>query len=78
MSAERFARTVLCGLALCGGLALAAEDDALESDFLEYLGMWEESDEDWLMLDKTKISDEQEKSEAENEGEESPEKDDES
>jgi hypothetical protein len=31
--------------------ALAAEDaDLPEMDFLEYLGLWEESDEDWVLF----------------------------
>ncbi len=78
MWAERIARTCLFGLALYGGPVMAADEDALESDFLEYLGMWEESDEDWLMLDETSIAAEEERSAAEGEGEESPENEDES
>ncbi len=78
MSAEMIARAFLCGLALCFGPVLAADDDAPESDLLEYLGMWEESDEDWLMLDETSIAEKEEQSGAEGEGEESPEKEDES
>ena len=51
--AER-ALLVVCGL--CLGTAWAAEDtpDAetmSDVEFIEYLGLWEESDEDWLMLD---------------------------
>ena len=41
----RFA--VVCGL-LGGGLVAAEEVPELE--FLEYLGSWEESDEDWLLF----------------------------
>ena len=27
-----------------------------EMEFLEYLGMWEESDEDWLLLDEDDVA----------------------
>jgi len=38
-------------LGLCGTV-LAADDGSLETDFLEYLGSWEESDEVWLVIDQ--------------------------
>lgn len=53
MSAEEKRRStalrlaVICGL-LGGGMATA--EDAPELEFLEYLGSWEESDEDWLLF----------------------------
>jgi hypothetical protein len=78
MSAEAIARTFLCGLAFCGGLVMAADDEAPESDFLEYLGMWEETDEDWLMLEKTRIGNDEERSEDDGQGDDTPEKEDES
>ena len=31
---------------------MAADDDLPDVEFLEYLGSWEDSDEDWLMIDK--------------------------
>ena len=34
---------------LCS-FAVLAEEEAPDIEFLEYLGMWEESDEDWLMF----------------------------
>jgi len=41
---------VLCGLFACLG-AVAADDEAMpDMEFLEYLGSWEESDEDWVVL----------------------------
>jgi hypothetical protein len=45
-------------LALSGGVT--AEDDELpDVEFLEYLGSWDESDEDWLLVkDVTKARDE--------------------
>lgn len=47
------------------GIVVADEAEAPDLEFLEYLGSWEESDEDWVVLaaDATvaKESDEQEK-----------------
>lgn len=34
----------------CTGLVLAADEVQPDLEFLEYLGSWEESDEDWLMF----------------------------
>ena len=39
---------VICGL--LGGGVQAEEEEAPELEFLEYLGSWEESDEDWLLF----------------------------
>ena len=47
-------------------------------DFLEYLGMWEASDEEWLLLDDDAVADNKERSEPVPEGEESTETNDES
>ncbi len=45
-----FKVAVLWGLFACSG-TLAADDDVMpEMEFLEYLGLWEESDEDWVLL----------------------------
>ena len=41
---------VLCGLLTCGGAAFAQETEAPDLAFLEYLGSWEESDEDWVLF----------------------------
>ena len=41
---------VLWGLIGVGGIGFADESEAPELDFLEYLGSWEESDEDWVVL----------------------------
>ena len=79
MLAERAVRSLICGLALCtASVAVAAEKEEPEVDFLEYLGMWEESDEDWLILDETTIADNEERSDPAPDGEESTEKEDES
>lgn len=72
---------VACGL--CFGTAAMAEEEPLpEAEFLEYLGMWEESDEDWLLLENMQAAesttDNDERSEPVPEGEESTEMNDES
>ncbi len=41
---------VLCGLIGCSGVVMA-EDEQPDMEFLEYLGSWEGSDEDWLLFD---------------------------
>lgn len=48
-------------LLAAGGLAMAADEDVPDVDFLEYLGMWESSDEEWIMFerDSKKAGDEQ-------------------
>ena len=79
MSAERRLRTFLCGFALCtSSLLLAAEAEAPDTEFLEYLGMWEESDEDWLLLDETVMAENEERKDPVLDGEESTENEDES
>jgi len=45
-----FRAAMLWGLLACGGVAVAAETDAPDLEFLEYLGSWEESDEDWILF----------------------------
>lgn len=53
MSAEEKRRSVALRLAVvCGLLAagVTAGEEAPELEFLEYLGSWEESDEDWLLF----------------------------
>ena len=46
---------LVCGIALCTQWASAA-DEAEEAPpdeaFLEYLGLWEESDEEWLLYEE--------------------------
>lgn len=41
---------VLCGLLTCSGAAMAQDAEAPDLAFLEYLGSWEESDEDWMLF----------------------------
>lgn len=64
-------------LLLCG-LALAAEDEVPDAEFLEYLGLWEESDEEWLIFADSPKAERDERSDPVPQGEESPETDDES
>ncbi len=78
MLADRGIGMVVCGLLLCGGVAAAEEEDVPDMEFLEYLGMWEESDEDWQILAETMTADNEERSDPADESEESMEKKDES
>ena len=78
MSADSIFRAVVIGLLICGGLSLAEEVEAPELDFLEYLGMWEESDEEWQILAEAVAADNDERSDPAPEGETSTEKEDES
>jgi hypothetical protein len=38
------------GLLGCTGIVLADEGEVPDIEFLEYLGSWEESDEDWVLF----------------------------
>ena len=78
MSADSAFRGLVIGLLLCGSLGFAEEAEAPEMDFLEYLGMWEESDEEWQILAETMTADNEERSDAVPEGETSTEKEGES
>ena len=72
---------VLWGLFGCSGVVVA-DDEQPDVEFLEYLGSWEESDEDWLLFDlrerETVIADEKERNDPAPAGKESTESDDES
>ena len=59
-------------------LVLAADEEIPDPDFLEYLGSWEESDEEWLIFDEPVTAEAEERSDPVPEGEESTEKTDES
>ncbi len=52
MSADSVTAAVAAWSLLLGfvGPAAAADDELPELDFLEYLGSWEESDEDWELF----------------------------
>ena len=72
---------VLWGLFGCNGVVVA-EDEQPDMEFLEYLGIWEESDEDWLLFDQqdgeSMAADEKIQSDPAPPGRESTESDDES
>ena len=77
MSVEGHVVWLACGLWV--GMAAAADErPAPEVEFLEYLGTWEESDEEWLLHDIEETTDTDERSDPAPEGEESTEKEDES
>jgi hypothetical protein len=63
-------------------LVVAADEELPEIEFIEYLGLWEESDEDWVLFSDSFDADKRAKNEQRSdpalEGEESTEKDDES
>ncbi len=79
MLADR--RLVIACLLLGTSLALAADEELPDPEFLEYLGSWEESDEDWLIFSEpvtAEVDKNRKRSEPAPEGEESTEKSDES
>ena len=72
---------VLWGLFGCSGVVVA-DDKQPDMEFLEYLGSWQESDEDWLLFNdpdrEAVVADEIKRSEPVPQGKESTETDDES
>jgi hypothetical protein len=64
-------------LASACGAVLAADAEEPEMEFLEYLGQWEESDEEWVMIDRRISLETDERTDPAPNGEESTEKDDE-
>lgn len=79
MSGDRPLRVSLTAMLLATfGPLLAADEELPEMEFLEYLGMWEESDEEWLALEEPLAKTDDERKERKPDGEESTEKDDES
>ncbi len=76
-----FKVAVLWGLLACSG-TVAADDDVMpDMEFLEYLGLWEESDEDWILLAAEaveQVASEDKRTDPASKEEESVEKDDES
>lgn len=81
MSADATIALIACGLCLSTATT-AAEEQVPDADFLEYLGMWQESDEDWMLLEDLQASettiDDDERSDPVPEGKESTETNDES
>jgi len=81
MSARHCKRKLLSGLLLgvCGAV-LAADNELPDGEFIQYLGSWEESDEEWLIFarDYERVAaDSEERVDPAPQGEESTEKDDE-
>jgi len=72
---------VLWGLFGCSSVVVA-DDEQPDMEFLEYLGSWQESDEDWLLFNdpdrEAVVADEIKRSEPVPQGKESTETDDES
>ena len=58
MSEKRWRKRGL-GLLLGSGLVIGAASTAEETEpgmeLLEYLGMWDETDEEWLMFDRSRV-----------------------
>ena len=72
MLAKRTLEALTCGILLGSSVLVCADDkDVPEMEFLEYLGMWEESDEDWLILDEAMTAGNKERSDPVPKGEES-------
>ncbi len=72
-------KTAMLSFMLMGcSLVLAADDEIPDAEFIEYLGLWEESDEDWLIFNEPITADAEERSDPVPEGEESTETTDES
>ena len=81
MSAKRQVAVLVCGLWLAAAAAAGTEErteNDLEVEFLEYLGMWEQTDEDWLLYDDEETVVMEERSEPASESEVSTEIEDES
>ena len=79
MSARSGCRNALLVLAFgAAGTVLAADAEEPEMEFVEYLGLWEESDEEWLMVEHQMDAESEERIDPVPEGEESTEDDDES
>ncbi len=51
-----FKLAVLWGLLGCTGIVAADDDVMPDMEFLEYLGSWEESDEDWVLFSEAEAA----------------------
>ena len=72
---------VVWGLLGCSGFAVADDEAIPDMEFLEYLGSWEESDEDWVLfteVDVEQVASEEKRTDPAQESEESVESDNES
>jgi hypothetical protein len=76
-----FKVAILWGLLGCTGVVTADDEVMPDIEFLEYLGSWEESDEDWVVLAAEaieQVASEDERSDPASKEKESVETDDES
>ena len=74
-------QALLCSVLVVATSALCADaedEDSPDMDFLEYLGLWEESDEDWLLLKDDVVAENDKRRDPVPEGEASTETEDES
>jgi len=75
-------RALLGSMLMVCSLVVAADEELPEIEFIEYLGLWEDSDEDWVLFSESFNADKRAKNEQRSdpapEGEESTENDDES
>ena len=79
MSARRQVAVLVCGLWLAAAAGAEEQPERdVEVEFLEYLGMWEQTDEDWLLYDIEETVVMEERNEPAPEGEVSTEMEDES
>jgi hypothetical protein len=79
MSASSTCRNAVLVFALgAAGAVLAQDSEEPDMEFVEYLGLWEESDEEWLMVKHQIDTDSEERIDPVPEGEESTEDDHES
>jgi hypothetical protein len=79
MSARSSRRNALLAVALgVAGTALAADSPEPDMELLEYLGLWGETDEEWLLVEYQMSVESEERIDPAPEGEESTEDDDES
>ncbi len=78
MSPDRRLAVLACALCVATPALADEETEQLDAEFLEYLGMWEESDEEWLLHEDTLTADVEERSDPVPDGEESTEQEDES
>jgi hypothetical protein len=74
-------QVLICGIALGTSMSAIAEPEneatLPDMEFLEYLGMWETSDEEWLLVEDKDVAEPDKRSDAAPKGEESTEADDE-
>ena len=68
---------LICFVFGAAGGVLAAETQEPDMELLEYLGLWEETDEEWMMMDYQMGLEAEERMDPVPEGEESTEDDDE-